>query len=131
VGAPLSVDADAETFALGAAGVPLLAPITYAYYLVAALPAVGLLLATEVRREDGLPSVPVVAVLLLGLHPHGLWFVTNVLPGWVPSTEALKPLFWAQPGLWGNLLLVLLAGWRVAEAVEVPAQVRRVEPADE
>lgn len=130
LGAALAVDADLEVFALGAAGVPLLAPVTYAYYFVPALAAVVLLVATELRRPGGLPWVPVLGAGLVGFHSPGLWLLTQHLHKYVPYVIDLtpvvdfvihlRPLFWAQPGLWGNLLLVGLAGVRVAQAVEVP-----------
>lgn len=125
LGAALAVDADGDTFALGAAGVPLLAPVTYAYYFVAALPAVVLLLTTELRRDEGLPWIPVLGAALVGFHSPGLWFITQHLHKYVPVVADLKPLFWAQPGLWGNLLLVGLAGVRVAQAVRLPRWISR------
>lgn len=104
-------DADAvrETTALGFAAVPLLAPLTYAYYFVAAVPAVLLLAAAELDRPDGSPTLPVVGLLLLHAHSYGLRTAVELAPAWVPA----GPL---QPGLWGNLLLVGLAALRVAQA---------------
>lgn len=97
-----------ETTALGFAAVPLLAPLTYAYYLVAAVPAAVLLVAAELDRPDGTPVLPVVGVLLLHVHSYGLRTAIGLTPEWVPA----GPL---QPGLWGNLLLVGLAALRVAQ----------------
>lgn len=116
-------DADRETFALGVVAVPLVAPRTYAYYFVAVLPAVVVLLAGELERERvGRPVVPVVAVFLLSVHSFGLKLVVDVLPAAVPAARALLPYAVAfQPGLWGNLLLVGLAGRRVADQVRRPA----------
>jgi hypothetical protein len=102
-------DAVREATALGFAAVPLLAPLTYAYYFVAALPAVVLLLAVELDRPDGFPALPVVGLLLLHGHSYGLRTAARTLPEWVPALLI-------QPGLWGNLLLVGLAGARVAAA---------------
>lgn len=130
-GSVLAVDADLEVFALGAVAVPLLAPVTYAYYFVPALPGVVLLLATELRREDGLPWVPVLGVVLIGLHALGLWFITQHLHKYLPAITELQPLFWAQPGLWGNLLLVGIAGARVAGAVEIPTRTSLLSPVEE
>lgn len=116
--------ADRETFALGVAAIPLLSPLTYAYYFVALLPAVVVLLAVELER-DGRPVVPLVGLLLLHLHSYGLKFFVDHLPPVFPAMEALKPVYWLlQPGLWGNLLLVGLAAVRVAEFATVPAWFR-------
>lgn len=116
--------ADRETFALGVAAVPLLSPLTYAYYFVPLLPAVVVLLAVELER-DGRPVVPLVGLLLVHLHSYGLKFFVNYLPSVFPAIRALEPVYWLlQPGLWGNLLLVGLAAARVAEFVTVPAWFR-------
>jgi alpha-1,2-mannosyltransferase len=102
-------DATRESTALGFAAVPLLAPLTYAYYFVAALPAVVLLVAAELDRPDGRPAVPVVGLLFLQVHSYGLRELGTVAPEWLPALLL-------QPGLYGNLLLVGLAGARVAAA---------------
>jgi hypothetical protein len=98
-----------EVTALGFAAVPLLAPLTYAYYFVAALPAVVLLVAAELDRPDGRPALPVVGLLLLQVHSYGLRGLGETAPEWVPALLL-------QPGLYGNLLIVGLAGARVAAA---------------
>lgn len=108
-----AVDAELETFALGAAAVPLLAPRTYTYYLVAMIPAALAMLAVEFDR-DGVPAVPVLALLLAAWHAMGLWALVQ-LP-LAPWTVALL-----QPGLWGSLLLGGLAAVRVAGTVRRPA----------
>ncbi len=113
-------DGERESFALGAVGIPLLAPVTYTYYLVAALPAVVLLLAIELEREDGHPVLPILGAVLVGGHAHGLWFVVTVLPEWVPSITALQPFYWAQPGVWGVLLLFALAARRLVGEISRP-----------
>jgi hypothetical protein len=102
-------DAVRETAALGFAAVPLFAPLTYAYYFVAAVPAVVLLVAAELDRADGRPALPVVGLLLLHAHSYGLRAAVELAPAWVPGAVL-------QPGLWGNLLLVGLAAARVAAA---------------
>jgi len=107
VGVLRSEGAVREVTALGFAAVPLLAPLTYAYYFVAALPAVVLLVAVELDRPDGRPSVPVVGLLCLQFHSYGLRWAGMVAPEWIPAVLL-------QPGLYGNLLLVGLAGARVA-----------------
>lgn len=129
LGSALAIDADLEVFALGAAAMPLLAPVTYAYYFVATLPAVILLVTTELRRVAGRPAVPVLGAVLVGFHGPLLGLIVVQLPKYVPALRAVKPLFWAQPGLWGNLLLVGIAGVRVTEAVDVPTRVRQVRKA--
>ncbi|AZH24284.1 glycosyltransferase family 87 protein [Haloplanus aerogenes] len=98
-----------EVTALGFAAVPLLAPLTYAYYFVAALPAVVLLIAAELDRPGGRPVVPVVGLLLLQFHSYGLRGLGATAPEWIPAVLL-------QPGLYGNLLIVGLAGARVAAA---------------
>lgn len=104
-----------EVTALGFAAVPLLAPLTYAYYFVAAVPAVILLVAAELDRPDGRPSVPVVGLLLLQFHSYGLRGLGAVAPEWIPAVLL-------QPGLYGNLLIVCLAGARVAAAGPLTAR---------
>lgn len=112
--------AERETFAAGVAAVPLLAPKTYTYYLVATLPAVVVLLAVEFDR-DGRPALPVLAALLMNVHAYGLRTIAASLPQWIPPSPAFAPvLALVQPGLWGNLLLVGLATFRLAERVERP-----------
>ncbi|MFB6177032.1 MAG: glycosyltransferase family 87 protein [Halobaculum sp.] len=109
-----------ESFALGAAAVPLLAPQTYVYYFVAAIPAVVALVAAELDRA-GRPTLPLIGVVLLGVHSYGLKVIVENLPSWIPPSPEWAVLLTAvQPGLWGNWLLVGLAGVRVLEAVELP-----------
>jgi hypothetical protein len=102
-----------ESTALGFAAVPLLAPLTYAYYFVAALPAVVLLVAAELDRPGGRPALPVAGLLLLQVHAYGLKLAGETAPAWLPPVTL-------QPGLWGNLLLVGLAFTRVAAAGGLP-----------
>lgn len=109
--------ADADLFALGVAAVPLLAPQTYTYYLVALLPAAAVLLVGELNRE-GWPAVPVLALLLAATHSYGLKLLVDArflfaYDGLRWLWEAVIPAL--QPALWGNLLLVGLATWRVWE----------------
>lgn len=96
---------DAAVFALGVAAIPLLAPRTYTYYLVALVPAALALLPGELRG-DGLPWLPILAVVLAQLHAYGLKLLLAVVSEW-------WLLALLQPGLWGNVLLVGLAGWRM------------------
>lgn len=117
-------DVDAEVFALGVAAVPFVAPRAYTQDLAAFLPVVVVLLATELRRPpgEGRPLIPVVSLWLAAVHAYGLYAMVNVLPDRVPGGDLvaeLSPVL--QPGLWGAVLLVGLAGWRVAEAVGVPS----------
>lgn len=119
--AALSTDTHRETFALGVAGVPLLAPTTYTYYLLALVPAAAVLVAVELERADGRPVLPVLGVFLAACHAYGLGLIVGVLPGVVPWFAALSPLYFLfQPGLWGNLLVFGLALARTAEYVSVP-----------
>lgn len=118
---------DAETFALGVASIPLVAPRAYTQDFALFLPVVVVLLAAELPRTDGRPVVPLVGLLLAAIHSFGLYAVVDVLPGLLPGGGlllALAPVL--QPGLWASVLLVGLAGWRVAEAATLPAHgVRR------
>jgi hypothetical protein len=121
-GAALAADARRETFALGVAGVPLLAPKTYTYYLLALVPAAAILVAVELERADGRPALPVLGVFLAAVHAYGLKLVVDVVPGVVPGFAALEPLYFLlQPGLWGNLFVFGLALVRTLEAVPPPA----------
>jgi hypothetical protein len=104
-----------ESTALGFAAVPLLAPLTYAYYFVAALPAVVLLVAAELDRPGGYPALPVIGLLFLHVHAYGLKYAGESAPAWVPPVTL-------QPGLWGNLLLVGIAGVRVGAAAFAAAR---------
>ncbi len=127
-------DVDRETFALGVAAIPLIAPRAYSYYLTALLPAALLLLAVEFER-DGRPVVPVVVVFLLHVHAYGLKVAADYLPDVVPYGDAVVPAInvtvaslvvsLVQPGLWGALLLVGLAGKRVGAATTRPTWLDR------
>lgn len=124
--ATLATDSHREVFALGVAGVPLLAPKTYTYYLVALLPAAVVLVAVELERADGRgrPALPAFGVLFAATHAYGLKLVVDVLPDVVPGFAALEPLYFLlQPGLWGNLLVFGLALVRSAERVSLPARI--------
>jgi alpha-1,2-mannosyltransferase len=129
----LSLDADVEpeTFALGVAAIPLLAPRTYAYYLAALLPAAGILIARELDR-DGYPLVPVVGLFLAGVHSYGLKLMVDHVPTWSTSLAFVREWSpWLQPGLWGNLLLVGLATVRVAQVASVPSRMQRDDDAED
>lgn len=117
-----SADADRETFALGLVAIPFFAPQAYTHDYVALLPAVVVLLAVEFAREDGRPLLPVLALWLLNVQAYGIKLVVHHLPAGVPFAESLvQATPFLQPGLWGNLILLGLAGYRVAErAPQVP-----------
>ena len=95
------------TFALGVSVVPLFAPRAYTHDLVILLLPALVLLAGELRREDGLPWIPVLAVLLLHTHTYGTRAMIHLFGG---STAAI-----VQPGVWGTYLLVALAAGRLLE----------------
>jgi len=122
------------TFALGVAVAPFFAPQAAAHDLViVVLPAV-VLLAVELDRPGGYPSVPVLAVLGFHFHRYAVElvvapayeFLTQV--AWLPHT-AFEPVphlnlaswlaAWLQPGLWATFLLVGLAAYRVAEGADL------------
>jgi hypothetical protein len=118
---------DDLTFALGVAAMPALAPRVATLDLAVFLPAVVVLLASELSRADGRPLVPVVGLWLAAIHAYGLYAVVEVLPSVAPAGDLfVEHAAWLQPGLWGTLLLAGLAGWRVAEAVDVAGRLRRV-----
>lgn len=110
-------EVDVETFALGVAAVPLLAPRAYTQDLALFLPVVVVLLAGELRRGSaGRPLIPVIGVWLAAIHSYTLYGIVNVLPPRLPYGEiliTLSPVL--QPGAWGTVLLVGLAAWRVSE----------------
>ncbi len=114
---------ETETFALGVAAIPLVAPRAYTQDLAVLLPVVVALLATELRREDGHPVVPVVGLFLAAVHPYGFLAILRLLADAAP-TSMYDPLRTAagllQPGLWAALLLVGLATYRVAQAATLP-----------
>jgi hypothetical protein len=107
------------TFALGVATVPILAPKAYTQDLVILLLPTVILLGLELRREGGRPWIPVLALLFVHTHSFGLWLLVHP-PSWLPGGAALTDVAgWLQPGLWGTLLLVGLAGTHVARATRL------------
>lgn len=118
-------DADPETFALGVAMMPLLAPQAYSYYLTALVPSVVVMLQVELTTR-GKPWLPLLALFCFHVHSFGLRLLVEFLPPVLPYRTAAVPgldatvadvvvsLF--QPGAWGGLLLGLLAAKRVADA---------------
>ncbi len=113
------------TFALGVAVIPLLAPQAAAHDLVVLVLPAMILTAIELRREGGYPSVPVVAILLVHFHRYGIGLLTNHT-GLVPFGEFLRgQVAWLQPAMWGTLLLVGLAAYRVYEHASLPATLDR------
>lgn len=127
LGAILADGADREVFALGVATFLLITPLPYAYYFVAALPALFALLSVEWER-DGYPTVPVVVLLLFQVHGYGLRLLVGVLPDLLDGFPDLAyPLL--QPGLWGALLFFGLAAYRVGQDVVVPPPVSNGLPA--
>jgi hypothetical protein len=116
---------DDVTFALGVAAIPLVAPRAYTQDLAVLLPVVIALLATELRREDGYPLVPVVGLFLAAIHPSGLFGIIHLAAALFPASsyDAIGSLVGLlQPGVWAALLLVGLAAVRVAEAATLPAR---------
>ena len=95
------------TFALGVAVIPLFAPRAYTHDLVVLLLPAVILLSVELRRDGGLPEIPVLAVLLLHVHTYGTRAAILLFNG---STAVLL-----QPGVYGTFLLVGLAAGRLVE----------------
>ncbi|WP_436935396.1 glycosyltransferase family 87 protein [Halovenus marina] len=95
------------TFALGVAVIPLFAPRAYTHDLVVLIVPAIILLAAEFDREDGLPWIPVLAVLLVHFHSIG----TKTAIYLFGRSEAVL----LQPGVYGTALLVGLAAVRLAQ----------------
>lgn len=118
-------DADTETFVLGVAAMPLLAPQAYSYYLTALLPAFVVMLHLELTT-DGRPSLVLLSLFFCHAHSYGLRLAVASLPSLVPYGDAAVPWMDAtvvdvvvslfQPGVWGTLLLAGLAATRVVAA---------------
>jgi alpha-1,2-mannosyltransferase len=106
-------------FALGVITFPLFTTQTYAYYLVALLPAVVVLFAEEVER-DGYPELVLLGLLCAHFHSYGLRFFVKNMPDnfdrWANVFEG--HYFLLQPGLWGCAILFGLALVRVAGTVD-------------
>jgi hypothetical protein len=102
------------TFALGVAAVPLFAPRAYTHDLVVLLLPAVILLALELERDDGLPWIPVLAVLFLHLHSITIRLSIHLFS----RADAV----FLQPGVYGTFLLVGLAATRVAEHATAPEQ---------
>jgi hypothetical protein len=114
---------DTETFALGVAAIPLIAPRAYTQDLAVFLPVAVALLATELGREDGSPLVPVVGVFLAAVHPYGFYGILRLLAATAPSSsydvlQSAAGLL--QPGVWAAVLFVGLAVYRVGQAAALP-----------
>lgn len=105
------------TFALGVAVIPLFAPRAYTHDLIVLLLPAIILLAVELERDDGLPWVPVLAVLLVHVHSVGTGVTIHLLG----RADAV----FVQPGVYGTFLLVGLAAVRVAEHTGAPAATSR------
>lgn len=107
------------TFALGVAAVPLFAPRADTHDLVVALLPAVVLLALELDRPRGYPSLPVLSVLLFHLHRYVVEVAVNP-PAWLPVARLVREhAAWFQPGMYATVLLVGLAAYRVAEHVPV------------
>lgn len=123
-------DADAETFVMDVATMPLLAPQAYSDSLTALLPAVVVMLRFELVR-GGRPSLVLLSVLLCHVHSFGLKLAVAVVPPLVPYRDAVFPWTGAtvvdvvvslfQPGIWRSLLLAGLAATRVTVADQNPS----------
>jgi len=109
-------------FALGVVTFPLFTPQTYAYYLVALLPAVVLLLHVELRR-DGYPELVLVGLLCAHLHSYGLKYMVHNMPDRFPIWQEWLSSHYLllQPGLWGTSILFGLAAVRVATTIDPAA----------
>lgn len=114
---------DGETFALGLVAIPLIAPRVDTQALVLYLPAVVVLLAAELRRQDGYPVVPLVGLWLAAVHSYGLYVVVEVLPPRLPAPLDVLLIHMGgllQPGLWAAVLLVGVGLRHVGEAAMGP-----------
>jgi hypothetical protein len=102
------------SFALGAVTVPLAAPSTNVLALNALVPAVLVLLLTDLT-DHGSVSVPVVAAVgVVQIHPYTVEFVAKFGPTVTDAVDRLVPLLpVVQPALWGTAVLFVAAVWRV------------------
>ncbi len=98
-------DASHLTFALGVAIIPLFAPRAYTHDLVVLLLPAILLLAHEIKRENGYPWIPVLATLLIHFHAYGTRAAIHLFDR--PTAGMI------QPGVYGTFLLVGLATARL------------------
>lgn len=102
-------DAAHLAFALGIAVIPLFAPRAYTHDLVVLLLPAVILLAREIKYENGNPWIPVLAVLLLHFHTYGTRAAIHLLDrSWAVLV---------QPGVYGTFLLVGLATVRLVRYV--------------
>lgn len=107
-----STDGDREAFALGIVAIPLLGPQVSVHDFAVVLPAVVALLWIEFV-SDGRPIVPVIALLLLHIQAYGVRVLVSIPPS-IPGGSVAGD--WApllQPALYGNLLLLGLAAYRL------------------
>jgi hypothetical protein len=93
-------------------------PLAYTNFFVALVPAAAILVAGELAR-DGYPAVPALGLGLVSVHAYGLLGLVTLLSS-TPVAAYPNAYFFAQPGLWGNLLLAGTAAVRVSETVERP-----------
>lgn len=111
---------DHAAFALGAAAFPVLAPTTYAYYLVATIPAALIVTKLELDR-DGAPWIPALGLWLAASHAWGLFLIGQTVPGWLAAVGIESGIDWLlfllQPGLWGCALVAGVAFLHVIDGV--------------
>jgi hypothetical protein len=123
-------DVRRSTFALGVACVPLFAPRADLHDLVVLLLPAVILLAGELDRPGGVPSLPVLSVLFLHVHRYVLELAVAP-PAWLPLAGAVRAhAAWLQPAAWATVLLAGLAAYRIVGDARRDArpEVRGVDP---
>lgn len=107
-------DGDREAFTLGIVSIPLLAPQVSTHDFAVVLAGIVALCYLEFEH-DRRPTIPLLALLLLHIQAYGTRVFVS-LPDALPGASLLAegaPIL--QPGLYGNVLLIGLAAYRLYE----------------
>lgn len=106
---------ETSVLCLGLAAIPIASPIPDLYAVNVLVPVILVTLITEFRRSDGVPVVPVLALLFIHVHAYTLGFLAGFGWKYVPALEVLTPVLPVlQPAMWGVFLLLGLHVTRVA-----------------
>lgn len=89
------------------------APGAYTHDLVVLLLPAVILLSVELKRRDGYPELPVLAILLVHVHTYGTRAAIHLLDR---SAAVL-----VQPGVYGTVIVASLAAVRLASIRRVRA----------
>lgn len=101
-------------FALGCAAVPVLHPTVNTLTLNALVPAYLIVFASEIRRSDGVLTVPLLSLAFVQIHPYTTSILSWVGTGALSPLKPLVPLVpILQPGLYGLLALIGFIVYRI------------------